>query len=560
MGARWIPVFSSIGQIRRSDIPGELSAGLSVAAIAIPIALAYSKILGVPTEAGLYATIAGGLAYAIFGHASRYLIVGPDTATCLVLAAAITTLGFHSPEDRAAAAAGLTLLAGIAFICASLLRLGFIASLISKPVLVGYLAGVSATLAIGQLSSITRVPLTEPGLLRPIYELATRESEIHWPSLLAGIATFILLRMLKRRAARLPGPAIAVIAAIALSFIFDLRAHGLSTIGDIPAGLPALRIPSIGGDPIEVAMATVGLLIVSFSSGILTARAFGAHLGFRNDVNQELAGLGISNIAAGLFQGFAITGADSRTAVGLNSGGKSALVGIFAAAVAALVATVLTAPLSLLPEAVLGAILLSAAVDLCDVKAFRALARVGRSEVIFAVIATAGVIWIGVLQGIFFAVLLTILHLLQLAARPPSFLVGRDPDSGSLVTLRRRPDAVQPKAIAIFLFESSIFFLNADWFDTSVTKALASRPDARWLVLDASAMMHADSDTVDAIGKLKEALNARGIRFMLGGGHGRFWAVLLRSGLADLIGPDMIFATPELALLAAEATRDAGVR
>ena len=529
---------------------------MSVAAVAIPIALAYARIVGVPSEVGLYATITGGLAYALFGPSSRYLIAGPDTATCLVLAAAITTLGFHSPADRAAIGAGLTLLAGVAFICASLLRLGFIASLISKPVLVGYLAGVSITLAIAQLPSLTHVPLSESGLFRPLFELLRRQSEIHWPTLIAGIATLLMLRIIKRTAPQLPGAAIAVVVAIALGATFDLKAHGFSTVGDIPSGLPGMFVPSFRGDLAQFAMATTGLLIVSFSSGILTARAFGARLGVQNDVNRELAGFGMANIFAGLFHGFAVTGADSRTAVGLSSGGKSALVGVIAAVVVALVATILAAPLSLLPEAVLGAILLSAAIDLFDAKAFGTLARIGRSEMVFALVATAGVIWIGVLPGIFWAVVLTVAHVLRLAARPPSFLVGRDPDSDYLVTLRRRPDAVQPKEIAVLLFESSIFFLNADWFQASVNKALELRPDARWLVLDTSAMMHADSDTVDAIIKLKLALDRKGIGLVLGGGHGRFRDVLSRSGLIDLIGADRILETPELALSAAEVIRD----
>ena len=545
-----------IANLDRADIPGEIAAGLSVAAVAIPIALAYSKIVGVPSNIGLYATIAGGLAYALVGPSSRYLIVGPDTATCLVLAAAITTLGYQAPGDRAAIAAGVTLLAGFAFLCASLLRLGFVASLISKPVLVGYLSGISLTLAISQLPSITHVPLSSPGLLRPLIELVRRGSEIHWPSVFGGALTFAALRIMKRATPRLPGPAVAVVAAIALSWILDLRSRDFSTIGAIPEGLPWPELPLITGDATQLALATLGLLIVSFSSGILTARAFGEHLGISNNANRELAGFGAANIAAGLFHGFAVTGADSRTAVGLSAGGRSSLVGIIAAAVVALVTTVLASPLSLLPETVLGAVLLSAAADLFDAKAFAKLAKIDRSELIFALIATAGVIWIGVLQGIFLAVLLTFVHLLRTAARPVSFLIGRDPETGYLVTLRRCESAVQPRQVAVFLFEGSVFFLNAEWFRKSLDEALGSRPDARWLVLDASAMMYADSGTVDALMGLNTALGARGIMLMIGGGHGRFRDILIRSGFTEMVGTDRIFETPELALSAAEAMRD----
>jgi SulP family sulfate permease len=555
-------LLSSVGRsfadLRPSDLPGEVAAGLSVAAVAIPIALAYSKILGVPSEIGLYATIAGGLAYALFGPSSRYLIVGPDTATCLVFAAAISTLGYQAPADRAAIGAGITLLAGVAFLCAAVLRLGFIASLISKPVLVGYLTGVSLTLAISQLSSITHVTLSQPGLFRPLIELARRGSEVHWPSVFAGVGTLAALRILKRVTPHVPGPAVAVVAAIALSWALDLRSRGFSTIGEIPAGLPPLRLPLIAGDPVQLALATLGVLIVGFSSGILTARAFGENLGISNNANRELAGFGAANIAAGLFHGFAVTGADSRTAVALSAGGKSALVGIIAAGVVALVATVLASPLSFLPEAVLGAILLSAATDLFDAKALARLARIDRSELIFALVATAGVIWIGVLQGIFLAVLLTFVHLLRMAARPVWLLVGRDPDSGHLVTLHRCENAIQSNQITIFLFEGSLFFLNAEWFRKSVEEALSSRPDSRWLVLDASPMMYADSGAVDALTGLNATLNGQGINLLIGGGHGRFREVLVRSGFVETIGADRIFETPELALAAAEAMRDEG--
>ncbi len=546
----------SIADLRPSEIPSEIAAGVSVAAVAIPIALAYAKIVGVPSEVGLYATIAGGLAYTVFGPSSRYLIVGPDTATCLVLAASITQLGFHAPADRAAIGAGLTLLAGLAFLCAAAFRLGFLASLISKPVLVGYLAGISITLAVSQLPSVSGVALTQPGILRPVLELVRREPEIHWPSLITGIAAFIALRIMKRESPRLPGPALVVIAAIALSWILDLPAYGFSTIGQIRAGFPLPRLPLIVGDPVQVATEALGLFIVGFSSGILTARAFGEHLGISNNPNRELAGFGAANIAAGLFNGFAVTGADSRTAVGLSAGGRSALVGIVVAAVVLLVASVLAAPLSLLPQTVLGAILLSAAADLFDSKSFVRLARIDRAELTFALIAAAGVIWIGVLQGIFFAVLLTFVHILRIAARPPSFLVGRHPETGYLVTLHRHKDAVQPEHVAVFLFEGSIFFLNADWFQKSVKRALRSRPDARWLVVDATAMMYADSATVDALSSLKSALDNQSVILLIGGGHGRFRQILIKSGLADMIGRDRMFDTPDLAVSGAEAMRD----
>src|SRR5687768_9733928 len=287
---RWIPGLWSITRLSPSAIPRELAAGLSVAAVAIPIGLAYSQLVGIPPEYGLYASIFPTLAYAMFGPSSRYLIVGPDTATCLLLGATITTLGVTALDARAPVAAGLTLLVGLACFAASLLRLGFIANLISRPVLVGYLAGVSLTLFVSQLPSVTQVALESPGLLRPFAELVGRQAEIHWPSVILALGLFVLLRMLKHFAPRVPGPAIAVILALALSSALDFAGRGFATIGTLPAGLPAPQLPVFLGSSSQLVMSLAGLVVVSFASGILTARAFGQKLGASNDPNRELVG------------------------------------------------------------------------------------------------------------------------------------------------------------------------------------------------------------------------------------------------------------------------------
>jgi high affinity sulfate transporter 1 len=556
MAARWVPGLETIAALPRSAIPREIGAGISVAAVAIPIGLAYAKITGVPAEIGLYASILPTAAYALFGPSSRYLIVGPDTATCMVLGTAVTQLGVVALDARAPVIAGLTLLVGIGCLAAAMLRLGFIANLISRPVLVGYLAGVSLTLIISQLPSVTHVELHSPGLVRPFIELIRRGAEIHWPTLFLAAGLFLLLRLIKRFAPRVPGAAVVVVLAILLSDVFNLSSAGFATIGTIPAGLPAPRLPSFAGDPARLALSVVGLLVVSFSSGILTARAFGQRIGASNNPNRELIGFGAADVAAGLFQGFAVTGADSRTAVALGSGGRSALAGLVAAAAIALVVTLLTGPLAALPEAALGAILVSAAVDLFDAKAFRRLARIDRHELAFALVATGGVIWIGVLQGVFIAVAMTLLHLLRLAARPLDCVIGRDPDSGELVTLNRNPAAKLPDRIVVYLFEASLIFLNAEYFHQRALQTLRARPDAKWLVLDTSAMMLADTGAVDTLEALKQALDREGTGLLIGGGHGQFREILVRSGLADLIGRDRIFDTPAEALAAAEALRD----
>jgi MFS superfamily sulfate permease-like transporter len=231
-------------------------------------------------------------------------------------------------------------------------------------------------------------------------------------------------------------------------------------------------------------------------------------------------------------------------------------VGITTAVSIALVVTLLTGPLALLPDAALGAILLSSAVDLFDAKAFRRLARIDRSEFIIAAVAAAGVIWVGVLQGVFIAVLLTLAHLVRLVSRPQDRIMGRHPKSGELVSTFRHPDAVLSERIVVYLFEAQILFLNSEYFRERALAALADNPDAKWLVLDASAMLHADTGAVDALEALKAELDRMGIVLLIGGGHGDFRDILERSGLTDLIGRDRVFNSCRAALAAAEEMRD----
>jgi sulfate permease, SulP family len=306
--------------------------------------------------------------------------------------------------------------------------------------------------------------------------------------------------------------------------------------------------------------AAAGIMVVSASSGIITARAFGEYVGARSQPNRELAGFGVANMAAALFQGFVVTGSDSRTAAAVSSGGRSALVGVIAAASVGLVALFLVGPIALLPSAALAAILASAAVDLIDIDDFRALARINRYELVLALVATAGVIWIGVLEGVVIAVAATLAHLILLAARPRDGVMGMAPRGGALVTVRRDPQARLSDQILVYLFESSLFFVNAEYFGDRVRLALMERPDTRYLVLNTSLMMHADSMAVAVLTKLVEEMHQRGIVLLLGGGHGNFREILFRSGLADLIGRERIFTTPEEAFAAAEAMRGTSAR
>jgi high affinity sulfate transporter 1 len=528
-------------------IPGELGAGASIAAVAIPVGLAYASIVGVSPVVGLYASIAPALAYALFGP-SRYLIVGPDTATCMLVAATLADLGVRSPEARAPVAAGLALLAGIGCLAASALRMGFIANLFSRPVLVGYMTGVAVLLLSAQASSWTGAPLHETGLIRTLVELAERIGDVHWPTLACAAGLFALIRLAKRYAPRLPAPALAVVAAIVLSAALDLKGMGVQTIGRLPGGLPALRLPSFAGPPEELAFGVLSVLAISFASGILTARSFGAKLGETQDANRELIGFGAANLAAGLFQGFGVTGADSRTAVGLAAGGRSRWAGVAAAGFVGLALTVLTGPLQLLPVAALGAILASAAIDLMDLRGLVHLGRIDWRELTFALIAAAGVIWIGVLRGVFLAVGLTLLYLLRLMSWPRSAVEGRLPGQSAFVTLDHHPEAQPAPEVVVYLFEAPLSFLNCEFFHRQALAALGASGPARWFILDASLMNFIDSSALDALDGLRQDLDKLGVSLLVAGGHDRFLRVLTRIEFGRRLKSGCLFASPEEAM------------
>ena len=376
---------------------------------------------------GLYASILPLLGYALFGS-SPQLIVGPDTATCTVVAAALLQLGVTVPADRVVVAAALAMLVGVLCIVAGLLRLGAIASFLSRPILTGYLAGVALALLGGQLGKLTGVAVVHEGLLRAVRDLLGRLGQAHLPTVAIGLGLILLLRLLRWAWPRLPGPLIALALAIALSVGLGLEQHGVAVVGRIDAALPRPSLPLRSGlPPGQLLLEALAILLVSFGSGIVTARSFGARNGYRVDADRELRGFGAANLVSGLFGGFAVTGADSRTAVNDAMGGRTQMVGIVAAAALTLFLVFLTDALAHLPLAALGAVLVSAALDLLDIRELRRLWTVSRAELLFALIAAAGVLLVGVIQGVVIAIAVTFLHLLRKASRPRDALWRPDP-------------------------------------------------------------------------------------------------------------------------------------
>lgn len=553
LAVRLLPLLGQLAGYRRQWLRSDVLAGLSVTAVALPTAIAYPAIAELPLEAGLYAAIFPAVGYALFG-ASRQLMVGPDTATTIMVAAALAQLGIAGSEDRAAAAAMLALLVGGLCALAGVLRLGFIANFLSRPVLVGFLAGVAVSLIIGQIKRLTGVTIEASGLLRPIIELASKADQVHLPTALTGLALLIGLRALRWKAPRYPGPLIAIALGVAIAYACDLPSYGVAVTGVVSADLPvpALHWP-VSIQPDQLVLAAIGIVLVSFGSGIITARSFGLKNHYDVDGDKELIGFGAANLASGLFGGFPVTASDSRTAVNDAVGGKTQLTGLVSAA--ALLGTILFLGelLALLPVAVLGAILVSAAIDLVDIRAFAMLWRMNRVEFSVGLFAALGVVVFGVLTGVALAVGATLAHVLWLASKPRDALLGRRKGKDALYKLHAYPDARRIRGLTIYLVEAGLFFFNADYVKARMLEIASGSEQPRWLILDASAVNYLDASAAGMLEDIKVELSDRGIAFGIAGMHSLPRQMVERSGLASRIGRHMLFESAESAASAFEA-------
>ncbi len=503
---------------RRADFPYDLLAGLSVAAVALPVGVAYAQLAGFNPVVGLYVSILPLVAYALFGT-SRQLIVGPDAATCALVAAAVTPLAGGDPERYLSLSIALTGLAGLFCIGASFLRLGALADFLSKPILVGFLNGISLYILVGQLDKLLGFAIEAPGIIPKLVELAAKTEQIHWPTLIVGLTTFAALLLSTRLLPRLPAALVALVVAGLVVAWLGLDARGVTVMGAVPAGLPALQLPSIPIDLLDdLAGAAAGIALVSFSSMMLTARSFAAKNRYEIDVDREFAALGAANIAASLSQGFAISGADSRTAMSDAAGGRTQVTGLVAAAMIAIVLLFLTEPLRYVPIAALGAVLIKSSLSLLDLRTLGLLYRLNRVEFALSLLATFGVIWVGAIKAILVVVVLAVLRFVQITSRPQVEILGRVQGLSGLHAVGRHLTAQTYPGLLLFRFNAPLVFFNVPYFKRQTQAAIAAAgPELKWFVLDALPVTQVDVTGIYGLLDLERDLRARGAGLALAG-------------------------------------------
>lgn len=553
------PVFASLSGYQASWIRYDVAAGLAVAAVGLPSAIAYPAIAGLPPETGIYASIAPLIAYAFFGP-SRKLIVGPDAAIMTILAAALVSIMASAPAgiDRTAIAAILALGVGLFYLAAWVLRLGVLASFLSRPILIGFFTGISLSILVGQIKRVTGVDIESDGLIRPVIELLQKSASIHWPSLVLALGMFGLLQIVRIVRFPVPGPVVVLVLSVVLSALFNFEGQGIAIVGDIPTNLPSLTLPQLAGLPLQtLALGSAAIFLVSFGSGIITARSFGALGGYQVDPNRELVGFGAANIAAGLIGAIPVGASDSRTAVNLSVGGRSQVVSVVAAATL-LAALVFLAPaLRIIPIPTLGAILMATALGLIDFTALRQIWRISRMEFVFAFIALLGPISLGVLNGVLLAIAATLVYILRKTMFPRDAMLGRIPGRDAFYKLHRTPEARQVPGLAICLIQGALLFFNTDYIESrlrSIADNLSA--DTRWLILDASSIPQIDSSAAEMLTQLCIEFRERGIKFGLAELHAEAREMLDRAGVIECIGSDMVFDVLEDAYKFFEASND----
>ncbi|HHH39063.1 MAG TPA: SulP family inorganic anion transporter, partial [Sedimenticola sp.] len=420
-----LPGLAVLAGYRRAWLRYDIAAGLSVAAIALPVGIAYASLAGVPPVVGMYSAIFPLFAYALFGS-SRQLMTGPDAATCIMVAASLAPLAGGDPGTYATLLLALTLTTGVLYLLAGAGRLGFIANFLSQPILTGYLNGIALIIIVGQLPKLLGFESGKEEFFAQLIEVVERLGDSHGPTVALGLSMLVLLLLVMRFLPRLPAALLVVVVSILLVSLLGLQQQGVAVLGSVPGGMPSLAMPTLGeGVFKEILGAAAGIMLVSFTSGVLTSKSFARRAGYEVDANRELVGFGAANIASGLAHGFPVTGADSRTAINAVMGGRTQLAGVVAGSAMLLVLLFFTGPLGNVPITALAAVVLVGASGLFDVADLRELFHWSTREFLLSLATTIGVLSLGVLPGVLLAVALSLIWLLMVTSRPHDAILGR---------------------------------------------------------------------------------------------------------------------------------------
>ncbi|MDZ4325448.1 MAG: sulfate permease [Pseudomonas sp.] len=542
---RWLPGLQTLGRYKMAWLQHDIVAGLVLTTMLVPVGIAYAVASGVPGIYGLYATIVPLLAYALFGP-SRILVLGPDSSLAAVILAVVLPLSGGDPHRAIALAGMMAIVSGTVCILAGIARLGFVTELLSKPIRYGYMNGIALTVLISQLPRLFGFSIETDGPLRNLWAIATSvmDGKTNWTTFMIGAATMAVILLLKDKK-RVPGILIAVAGATVAVGVLDLASYDVAVLGSLPQGLPGFAIPWISSaDIVPVLIGGCAVALVSFADTSVLSRVYAARTQTYVDPNQEMVGLGVANLASGLFQGFPISSSSSRTPVAEAAGARTQLAGVVGALAVALLLVFAPDLLKNLPTSALAAVVIASAIGLIEITDLRRIYRIQRWEFWLSIVCTAGVAVFGAIEGIGLAIVVAVIEFLWDAWRPYSAVLGRAKGVQGYHDITRYPQANLIPGLVLFRWDAPLFFANAELFHDRVLDAVATSPTpVRWLVVAAEPVTSVDVTSADMLAELDETLNAAGITLCVAEMKDPVKDKLKRFGLFERFGEAAFFPT-----------------
>ena len=549
------------GWIRSYDrawLRGDLIAGVTVAALIVPKNLGYAGIAGIPLQNGLYAAAAGAILYAVFGT-SRQISTGPSSGLAAVAASAVAVAGITGLHNVATFVAMITLVSGVLFLLLAVLKMGWIAQFLSRAVVTGFLFGAAIDVVIGELPKLTGTKVTGSNPIQELWSWIGALGDTQLVTVAVGITALVVVFGLRVIAPRIPGALVLVVGGLLASWLFDLGAHGVALVGEVPRGLPSPQVPDVAllrDHASTIALAAVALVLIGFSQTAGDARTFAARHHYRIDINQESAAQGIANAGAGLFQGMPVSTSLSASSLNDHSGARTGLASLTSGVTVLLTLLVLAPVFSVLPKPVLAALIIEAVVmGMMDVPEMRRLAKVQRFDFWIAITAIVGTLLVGVLAGVIIGIGLSLIWLISVATRPRMPLLGREPGGQAFRELDEHPGDEQFPGVVVLRLDGGLFFATSDALEDRVREVALSTPEITGIVLDCEGIDFIDSQGSAKMREILDLTEQAGVVLRLARIKPAVRELLARDGVLDRIGDDKTYDEVDHAVAAQMAAQ-----
>jgi high affinity sulfate transporter 1 len=554
---RFIPIVGWIRSYERGWLRGDLIAGVAVAALVVPKNLGYAGIAGIPLQNGLYAAAAGAILYAVFGT-SRQISTGPSSGLAAVAASAVAVAGITGAQNVASFVAAITLASGVLFLLLAVLKMGWIAQFLSRAVVTGFLFGAAIDVVIGELPKLTGTKVSGSNPLQELWSWLGALGDSHLVTVLVGVVALVVVFGMRVVAPKVPGALVLVVGGLLASWLFDLGAHGVALVGEVPRGLPAFQVPraQLGSHASTVAVAAVALVLIGFSQTAGDARTFAAKHRYRIDINQESVAQGMANAGAGLFEGMPVSTSLSASSLNDHTGARTGLASLTTGVIVLLTLLVLAPVFSVLPKPVLAALIIEAVVmGMMDVPEMRRLARVARFDFWIAIAAITATLLVGVLAGVMIGIALSLIWLISVATHPPMPVLAREPGTHVFRELDEHPGDEQLAGVTVLRLDGGLFFATADALEDRIREAALSAQGITGIVLDCGGMNFIDSQGSAKIREILKLTEQAEVTLRLARLKPAVREVLERDGLSGRIGDDKIHGNVDHAVKAQLAER-----